>query len=171
MTDNGDVCFVRSTLDDDGKAAVLMKWGPIEALLTPDVVLTTGRDLMAAAVSAETDIALIQTFREDLGAEDEMLGLVLAKVRGRRPVSGGKPALRISAVAGARTGRPLVHIGRGSMKGELSPDEARGMAVDWIQTAVAAQIDVRMRYALGEWDRLTTVEIDDLFRRVQEVAR
>ena len=166
-----DGCFIRSTLDDDGRAACLLEWGPIRTLLAPPVVLATARDLMAAAVSAETDIALVEAFRQEFRADDQMVGIVLANVRERRPALAAPAALRIHAVAGARTGLPLVHIGRGSMRGELSPDEAREMAVHWIQTATAAQIDVRLRYALGEWDRLNVVEIDRLFALIQDAGR
>lgn len=169
-TDNG-VCNIRSTTDDAGRAACLMQWGPIEALLTPTVVLATARDLMAAAISAETDVALIQAFRQDIGADDEMLAVVLAAVRGRRPLTPTKVGLRIEAVAGARTGLPLVHIARGSQRGQMSPDEARAMAVQWIEAATAAVIDVRLRYALGEWDRLTTDEIEQLFTLTQAAQR
>ncbi|MFF3848011.1 hypothetical protein [Streptomyces sp. NPDC002328] len=170
-TDERYVCVIRSTTDDDGKAACLMTWGALRVLLAPPVVLTTARDLMAAAIAAETDIALIETFRQDFGADDQVLATVLSQVRGRRPAPSGESALRIKAVAGARTGRPYVHVARGSMKGELSPDEAREMALHWIEAAVAAQIDVRLRYALGEWDRLNPVEIEELFTLMQEVAR
>jgi hypothetical protein len=171
VTADDQVCSIRSTLDGHGNAACLMQWGPIEALLDPATVVATARDLMAAAISAETDIALVGAFREDLGADDQMLGVVLTKVRSRRPMPHAKVALRIDAVAGARTGLPLVHIARGSMKGELSPDEARAMAVHWIEAATAAQIDVRIRYALGEWDRLSAAEIEHLFTLVQGVQR
>ena len=165
------VCHVRSTLDDHGKAAVLLEWGPIQALLTPDIVLTTGRDLMAAAAAAETDIALIDTFRNDLRLDDQTLGAMLTSVRSRRPAPTGKTALRIAAVAGAKTGKPYVTIGRGSMTGQLGPDEARTMAQQWMETAIAAAIDVRLRYALGEWDRLSVVEVEDLFKLIQEAQR
>lgn len=171
MTTDDRVCSIRSTLDEHGKAACLIQWGPVEALLDPATVTATARDLMAAASSAETDIALVGAFREDLGADDQMLGVVLTKVRGRRPMSPTPVALRIEAVAGHRTGLPLVHIARGSMKGELSPDEARAMAVHWIEAAAAAQIDVRIRYALGEWDQLSTADIERLFTLMQGVQR
>lgn len=163
--------YVASTLDDDGKAAVLMTWGRLQAVLTPEVTLTTARDLIQAASNAEADIALIQALREEFRADDQMIRGMLKEIRARRPHNPGKAALRIDAVAGAKTGLPLVHIGRGSMKREMDPDTARDMAVHWIQTAVAAQIDVRMRYALGEWDRLDVVEIEELFKLVQDAGR
>ncbi|PZG77141.1 hypothetical protein C1I97_37170, partial [Streptomyces sp. NTH33] len=80
-------------------------------------------------------------------------------------------ALRIEAVAGVTTGLPHVNIARGSMKGQLTPDEARQMAAHWTEAAVAAQIDVRLRYALGEWDHLTTDDIEQLFTILQKTHR
>lgn len=165
------VCHIRSTIADDGTAACLLVWGPVQALLAPPMVLATARDLAAAAAAAELDISLVQAFREDLRADDQMLGELLTMVRNRRPIPASRVALRIEAVAGARTGQPYVHIGRGSMKGALSPDEARQMAQHWTEAAVAAQIDVRLRYALGEWDSLTADEIDQLFTLIQQVGR
>ncbi len=166
MTDQIDtdyVVYVSSTVDDDGKAAVLMQWGAIQAVLTPEVTLTTARDLMAAAAAAESDIALIRTGREVLQLSDPMIGRLMQDVRTRRPKPEGKVALRIEAVAGMKTGLPYVNIGRGSMKRQMDPDTTREMASHWVQAAVAAQIDVRLRYALGEWDRLNVVEIEELF--------
>lgn len=163
-----DICSVRSTLDEQGKAAVLLVWGPIQAVLTPDIVLTTAQDLMAAAISAETDIALIETLREDVRLEDYALGRMLTAIRVRRPVPEGKSALRIAAIAGAKTGKPYVQISRGSMSGQLDPDEARTMAVHWVETATAAHMDVRLRYALGEWDHQN---VEDLFKLIQAAQR
>lgn len=169
-TRDQDVCYIGSTLDEAGGAACLMEWGTVQALLSPSEVLATARDLMAAAIQAETDIALVQAFREDVGADNRMLGEVLTMVRGHRAPPSGKVALRIEAVAGAKTGKPYVHIGRGSMKGELTPDEAREMATVWTQVAVAAQIDVRLRRALAKWDRLNPEEVELLFTYIQEAG-
>lgn len=171
QTDLDYTVYVASTLDDTGKAAVLMTWGRIQAVLTPEVTLTTARDLMAAAAAAEADIALIRTCREVLELNDTQLGMFMRDVRTRRPHHPGKAALRIEAVAGARTGMPLVHIGRGSMKREMDPDTAREMATHWISAAVAAQNDVRLRYALGEWDKLNVVEIEELFALMRDTSR
>ena len=165
------IVYVSSTLDDDGKAAVLMQWGSLQALLTPEITLTTARDLMHAASNAEADIALIMTCREVLHLDDNATGRLLGDVRVRRPKPQGKVALRVEAVAGANTGMPYVHIGRGSMKASLDPDTARAMAMHWTETAVAAQIDVRLHYALGEWDRLNVVEIEELFALIQKAQR
>lgn len=162
--DDAHTCYIRSTTDPtDGTAACLITWGPVETLLTPEVTLNTARDLMAAAAAAETDIALIGWFREELKADLITTGQMVLDIRKRRPQPEGKTALRITAVAGARTGKPLLHIARGSMKGELSPDEARAMAQHWTEAAVAAQIDARLRYALGEWDHLTPADTEQLF--------
>ncbi|MFG2970875.1 hypothetical protein ACGFZS_47165 [Streptomyces sp. NPDC048288] len=171
QTDTDHVVYVSSTLDDNGKAAVLMQWGTLQTVLTPEVTLTTARDLMAAAAAAESDIALIRTGREVLKLNDAMIGRLMRDVRLRRPKPQGKTALRIEAVAGMKTGLPYVNIGRGSMKRQMDPDTAREMASHWTQTAVAAHIDVRLRYALGEWDRLNVVEIEDLFTLLRDSGR
>lgn len=166
------VCSIRSTTDPrDGTAACLMQWGTITALLTPEATLTTARDLMTAATHAETDIALVKVFRTDMKADMDTVGFVLREVRAGRPPLPGKAALRISAIAGAKTGKPVVHIARGSMKGELPPGEARQMAQHWTEVAVAAQIDVRLRYALGEWSHLTPTDIEHLFDTMRKVQR
>jgi hypothetical protein len=164
---------IRSTIDPRTRtAACLVDWGPaVQTLITPDVALTTARDLMAAAAAAETDIALIDSFRTTLQLDINTIGSMVADVRTRRPAPKGKTALRISAVAGAHTGKPYVHVARGSMKGELTPDEARQMAQHWTQTATAAQIDVRLRYALGEWDHLDATAIEELFTLIQKAQR
>ncbi|MEW2570473.1 hypothetical protein [Streptomyces sp. NPDC047070] len=170
QTANGTV-YIRSTLDSDGRAACLLTWGTITKLLTPEAALTTARELTAAAAAAESDVATIESFRATLKADMRTIGLMVLDIRKRRPMPKGRPALRIASVAGVRTGKPLVHIALGSMKGELDPDEARTMALHWTQTAVAAQIDVRLRYALGEWDKLTPTDIERLFAIVQRSDR
>lgn len=171
MTDTQDhTAYIRSTVDPaTGKAACFLEWGTVQSLLQPDVVLNTARDLMAAAAGAEADVALVRSLREDIHAEDDVVGGMLAAVRRRRASPPAKAALRIGAVAGAKTGRPYVHIERGSMKGELDPDDAREMALHWTQAAVAAEIDNRLRYVLG--DLLTPGDVEEIFAKLQSLQR
>lgn len=172
MTAQAHTAYIRSTIDPETrKAACLLVWGSVQTILQPDVVLNTARDLMAAASHAETDIALIRVFRTGLNLDLTTIGHMVRDIRAERPALRGKTALRIEAVAGAKTGLPYVHVARGSMKGELSPDEAREMAGHWTEAAMAAQIDVRLRYALGEWDRLAATEIEELFALLQKAQR
>ncbi|MFM9563268.1 MULTISPECIES: hypothetical protein [Streptomyces] len=175
MTAAGDnrICYIRSTIDPrDGTAACLLDWGPTaQALLAPETVLNTSLDLMAAAAAAEADVAVIKVFRTKLQLDMNTIGRMVLDIRADRAHRSGKAALRISAVAGAKTGKPYVHIARGAMKGELTPDEARQMAQHWTEAAVAAQIDVRLRYALGEWNHLTPADIERLFALLQAVQR
>ncbi|MER6526440.1 hypothetical protein [Streptomyces sp. NPDC001508] len=119
--------------------------GPIRTVITPETAHATVRDLMAAAAHAEADIALIESFRKTLDLDLNTIGRMIQDVRARRPAPPGTPALRIHAVAGLRTGRPLVHIARGSMKAEPGTDQAREVALHWPQTAAAADIDARLR--------------------------
>ncbi|MBK3575118.1 hypothetical protein JHN63_15115 [Streptomyces sp. MBT65] len=166
--------YIRSTIDPDTrKAACLLRWGPIEALITPENTLATARDLMAAAAHADTDIALLAWCRKQLKADPNTAGHMVLDIRALRtaPTGPGHSALRIESVAGAKTGKPYVNIARGSMKAQLDPDEAREMAGHWIQVAVAAQIDVRLRYALGDQPGLTADDIEQIFERLLAVQR
>lgn len=170
-TTDDHIVYIGSATDANGKAACLLQWGKITKLLTPETVLTTARDLMAAAAAAETDIALVDSFRATLKLDMNTIGRIVLDIRKRRPMPKGKAALRISAVAGQRTHKPYVHVGLGSLKRELDPDEAREMALHWTEAAVAAQIDVRLRYALGEWNHLNPAQIEQLFTTLQGVQR
>ncbi|MFJ6386431.1 hypothetical protein ACIQJT_02360 [Streptomyces sp. NPDC091972] len=164
--------YIRSTIDPDTrKAACLLRWGPVEALLTPEVTLNTARDLTAAAAHAETDIAFLDWCRHSLKVDLNTAGHMLLDIRAGRPAPQDKVALRIEAVAGAKTGLPIVRVGRGSMKGDLTPDEARQMARHWTEAATAAQIDVRLRYVLGEHPALTPGDIDQIFSQLQGLQR
>jgi hypothetical protein len=161
--DEDNVNISSSWHPDTGAAVCLLEWGPVRSVLEPDVVLNTARDLQAAASRAETDIALIRVLQDRLGGNIQATAAFLRDVRTERPMLPGKSALRIEAVAGAGTGMPYVHIGRGSMKGSMSPDVAREMALHWTETAVAAHNDARLRYVLGEYPHITTADIAGIF--------
>ncbi|MFJ5156342.1 hypothetical protein ACIQCF_33240 [Streptomyces sp. NPDC088353] len=173
MTTHSDdhTVWIGSAVDSEGKAACHLTWGSVQSLLKPQAVMDTARDLAAAAAHAETDIALLSVLRDQLGLDIQTAGHLLLDVRARRALPPTPSALRIEAVAGAKTGLPYVRIARGSMKAQLTPAEAREMAGQWTQAAIAAQNDVRLRYALGEWDHLTPAQIEDLFQKMQELSR
>ncbi|WP_225080466.1 MULTISPECIES: hypothetical protein [unclassified Streptomyces] len=173
MTTHSDDCtvWIGSVVDSEGKAACHLTWGPVQALLKPQVVLDTARDLAAAAAHAETDVALLGVLLDRLRVDLQTAGRLLFDVRALRTLPPTPSALRIEAVAGMKTGLPFVHIARGSMKAALTPVEAREMAGQWTQAAIAAQTDVRLRYALGEWDHLTPTQIEDLLQKMQELHR
>jgi hypothetical protein len=42
---------------------------------------------------------------------------------------------------------------------------------DMTEAAIAAQIDVRLRYALGEWNHLDATAIENLFALLQKTQR
>ncbi|PZG77294.1 hypothetical protein C1I97_36940, partial [Streptomyces sp. NTH33] len=79
-------CWIRSTTDSEGRAACLLQWGPVQALLKPQAVLDTARDLAAAAAHAEADVALLAVLRDQLGLDTQTAGPLLLDVRARRPL-------------------------------------------------------------------------------------
>ncbi|MEU4165600.1 hypothetical protein AB0F46_01780 [Streptomyces sp. NPDC026665] len=166
------VAWIGSTIHPETrKAACLLRWGTIEALITPEDAHTTARELMAAAAFAETDVALFAWCRNTLKVDLVTAGQMVRDIRGNRPAPPGRSALRIEAVVGFKTGEPYVHIARGSVKGQINPDEARQMAAHWTDAALAAHIDVRLRYALGEQPGITPGDIEQILERVQGLQR
>jgi hypothetical protein len=163
MSADDNVNIYSGVHPDTGAAICVLEWGPVRSALEPDVVLNTVRDLQAAASRAETDIALIRVLQDRLAGNIQATAAMLRDIRAERPMLPGKTALRIEAVAGVATGLPYVHIGRGSMKGSLSPDEARDMALHWTETAVAAHNDARLRYVLGEYPQITLADVEGIF--------
>jgi hypothetical protein len=165
-----DLLTIESGITETGNAVCCVRWDGGSVLLDPPVVLATARDLHSAATRAETDIALIEVLRDKARMGTQPIAAMLRDVRAARPLPAAKVALRIEAVAGANTQRPYVHIARGTMKASLSPDAAREMAGHWIEAAVAAQIDARLRYVLGGRDELTPADIDDIFASMRRAA-
>lgn len=168
MTD--DQLTIESAVTAAGNAACYLRWTGAGVLLEPPVVLATAHGLNAAASRAETDIALIDVLRDRVRMDIQAIAAMLREVRTARPLPAARVALRIEAVAGAGTGLPYVHIARGTMKASLSPDAAREMAGHWIEAAVAAQLDARLRYVLGEHDQITSTDVEDIFAGMRRAA-
>lgn len=59
----------------------------------------------------------------------------------------------------------------GTITALLTPDDARAMALHWTSAAVAAQIDARLRYVLGDHPQLTPQDIEQIFAGLQSVQR
>lgn len=154
-----------------GRPGCIMRWGTRSTALEIDVVTETARDLYAAASYAETDLALVRLLRDQVRMEPGAIGALLRDVRAARPARAGKVALRVEAVVGATTDLPYVHIYRGSLEASLSPEAARTMADHWTAAAVAAQLDARLRYVLGEFHQLTTSDVDAVFTALRHTGR
>jgi hypothetical protein len=179
MSDDEQVCWIESAADPTtGKPLCLISWGNLTRVeISIEQTLATARELTAAAVAAETDKALVEEFtsKTGVGMDLQLAGLVLTKVRERRTTmmqnTGVRPWLRIQAVYGARTKLPLVHFSRGSMSGELTPDEARQMGQHWTETAIGATLDARTRYVLAGEYGFDHVKIDEFFHHMIELNR
>lgn len=163
MTDDDEIHILSGVHPDTSAAICVLEWGPIRVALEPQLVLNTARDLHAAAAGAESDIAMIRVLQDMTRDNIQATATIVREVRAQRPITPGPSALRIEAVAGVATGQPYVHIGRGSMKGSISPDEARDMALHWTETAVAAHNDARLRYVLGDYPQLSNDDRDGIF--------
>jgi hypothetical protein len=153
-----------ATHPETGKAICIIKFGHMRKMAEPDIILNTARELNAAAEAAEIDVALMKVVLDDLELPDAACAAIMSKAREARPMPGGKVALRIEAVAGYHTRKPYIHVGLGSTKGSLEPNEARQMAQHWTEAAVTSHFDARLRYVLSDFDQLTEHDIENIFQ-------
>lgn len=156
MVDSGGIerIWIESTADPTtGRPMCLVRWGEKEKLVESERVIATARELFGAAASAEADVALLESLRS-LDVPDEFIGAMIRHARearaGLRMPEGAKPVFRIGALAGGRTGLPLVSVELGSHELTMDTAAAREVASDWYETAVASMLDVRIRYVLGD---------------------
>jgi hypothetical protein len=156
MSDDAGIerIWIESTMDPStGRPMCFIRWGEKEKVVEVERVIATARELFAAAAAAEADVALVASFRS-LDLPDSLIGATLMHAREQRGQlrmpEGPKPVFRIGAIAGAKTGLPLVSIGLGSRELTMDTQGARDVASDWYETAVASMLDVRIRYTLGD---------------------
>jgi hypothetical protein len=157
-----------------GEPLVVMHWAHKVKPYPVDRVLATARDVYAAAAAAEADAAVFATATGSLGVDERTAAMLMRDVREHRTAlqerGGAKPVLRVGAVFGAKTRRALVQFHSGSLNITISASEARENATRMVEAAVAASIDVRFRYALGEVG-LDVVAIEDVFKAVRGLDR
>ncbi|MER7707266.1 hypothetical protein ABTX81_30735 [Kitasatospora sp. NPDC097605] len=154
---------------ETGRPECIVAWGGWAGTFPLEKIRSTAEALFAAAAAAECDAALIAELRAGLQLPDEVIGVMLGKVRERRPLPAGT-FLRIEAGVSASTGLPFVKVRQGSNAGQLSPDEAKAMGRQWLASAEAAEHDAITRYVLRDSGR-NPVEVEDFFRAMAALRR
>jgi hypothetical protein len=135
-----------STRDPDRDPVCELTWGPLQWYATVPDVRETALDLMTCAAYAEMMMTLIT----DAGLPPEVVArftTVLLEGREKR-YFGAATTLRMMPAGASKQKQPLVLLKRGSMDGMLKPDEAREMALYWLETAEATESDQLVGEAL-----------------------
>ena len=149
MADDESI-WIQSTRDPDREHSCQLDWGPIQWYAPVADVRSTALDLVTCAAYSEMMMKLVG------------IGLPAAQVSAfttdllsdaGRTQFGTATTLDLLPAGSSRRREALVLVSRGSMRGALSPYEARGMALQWMETAEATESDCLVataaRTALG----------------------
>ena len=145
MTDS-DSIWIESTRGPDDEPCCLITFGPLQAYASVDDVRTTALDLITCA--AYSELMMTMVVKVNLSAEIvSRFATDLLSGAGRR-FFGAKTTLLLTPAGSTRRREALVLVKRGSQAGELSPDEARAMALRWLAVAEATESDQLVSEAL-----------------------
>lgn len=142
----GPGIWIKSTRGPDDEPACEVTWGPLQCYAPVADVRDTAIDLVTCAAYAEMMMTLI--VRVDLSAAIvSQFATELLAGRDKR-YFGAKTTMTLLPAGSSKRRQALVLLKRGSLEGALSPDEARAMALAWLEVAEATESDQLVSEAL-----------------------
>ena len=145
MTDN-DSIWIESTRGPDDEPVCQISWNGLDWYAPVDDVRETALDLMTCAAYAEMMMTLITRVKLSAGVVSQFTTDLLDG-RAKR-FFGAKTTITLTPAGSSKREEPLVLLGRGSLRGALSPYEARAMALRWLAVAEATESDQLVSEAL-----------------------
>jgi hypothetical protein len=145
VTDN-DSIWIESTRGPDDEPCCLITFGPLQAYASVEDVRTTALDLVTCAAYAELMMTMVVKLSLSADVVSRFTTDLLSGA-GRR-FFGAKTTLPLTPAGSTKRREALVLLKRGSQAGELSPDEARAMALRWLAVAEATESDQLVSEAL-----------------------
>lgn len=146
MTGKDETIHIQSCRDADPPSCEI-SWGPLQFYAPVHDVRLTALDLVTCAAYAEMMMKLVgigmppdkvSAFTTDLLADSQ------------RRMFGTATTVKLLPAGASKRREALVLVTRGSMKGMLSPAEARDMSLAWLETAEASESDAMVLEALEE---------------------
>ena len=147
MTDDDESIWIESTRGPDDEPVCRVQWGPIECYASVEDVRTTAIDLVTCAAYSEMMMTLVVKVSLSADVVSRFATELLSGAG--RSYFGAKTTLTMLPAGSTRRREALVLVKRGSQAGELSPDEARAMALRWLAVAEATESDQLVSEALG----------------------
>ena len=157
---------IESTRDPDRERACLIEWGGLQCYASVADVRATALDLVTCAAYAEMMMKLV-----DVGlpaAQVSAFASDLLSDAGRTSF-GTATTLDLLPAGSSKRREALVLVSRGSMRGALSPYEARGMALQWMETAEATESDCLVATALTSALGATDEDAEALFAALRKL--
>ncbi len=142
----GDGVWIQSTRGPDDEPVCEITWGPLQCYAPVNDVRDTAIDLVTCAAYAEMMMELITRVKLPPDVVSQFATHLLAG-RDKR-YFGAKTTMTLLPAGSSKRREALVLLKRGSLEGAVSPDEARAMALAWLQVAEATESDQLVSEAL-----------------------
>lgn len=141
-----ETIWIQSTRGPDHEPVCQVTWGPVQYYAPIDDVRETALDLMTCAAYAEMMMTLVLRVR----IPPEVVSKFTTDLLGGREKRyfGAKTTLTLMPAGSSKNREALVLLQRGSLRGAVSPDEARAMALRWLAVAEATESDQLVSEAL-----------------------
>ena len=162
-----DGIWIQSTRGPDDEPVCEVTWGPIQCYADVADVRETAIDLVTCAAYAEMMMTLVTRVGLSAAVVSQFTTELLDG-RDKR-YFGTKATMTMLPAGSTKRGAALVLLKRGSMEGELSPDEARTMALAWLSVAEATESDQLVSEALAATS--AGVDQERLFGYLRELRR
>lgn len=141
-----DGIWIESTRGPDDEPVCLITWGPLQWYAPVADVRETALDLVACAAYAEMMMTLVNRLNLP-GATASRFVTDLLAGRAKR-YFGSKETVTLLPAGSTKTGGAYVLVKRGSQRGDLTPGEARAMALRWLEVADGTESDQLVSEAL-----------------------
>ena len=145
MTDDESI-WIESTRGPDDEPVCMITWSGLQYYAPVEDVRTTALDLITCAAYAELMMTMVVKVSLSAGVVSRFATELLSGAG--RSYFGAKTTLTMLPAGSTRRREALVLLKRGSQAGELSPDEARAMALRWLAVAEATESDQLVSEAL-----------------------
>lgn len=145
-SETDDRIWIESTRGPDDEPVCMIAWGPIQCHASVADVRDTALDLIACASYAEVMMLMVTGAGIPPATVSGFMSDLLSGTG--RAFFGAKTTMSMLPAGSSKRRQAFVILKRGSRKGELSPAEARAMALRWLAVAEATESDQLVSEAL-----------------------
>jgi hypothetical protein len=164
LSDRSQTLYIVSTRDPDLRPVCQLNWGQLEWYADVSDVRDTALDLVECAALADLMMLLVTKVGLAPDIVSRLMGdMVIASRPNGKRFFGTKATITLTPGGSSKRGEAVVMLQRGSMRGAVSPAEAREMAGVWFSAAEATESDRVVADALGEVGKLDEGWVDGFF--------
>lgn len=147
-----DEISLASEIMPDGRYGIVLSHGKTIRLMDVNDVTAHCREVIAAAVRAQHDAAVLKQLHHRVGIPLDAVGEVLERVRARRPELNVHATHPLGLVPGVTlAGKPFIELlVNGRKVGQWDPEDARNHALGCLELAAAVGLDNVYRDVLVE---------------------